>query len=232
MALVIISSTLSYLVNCMRYTIIFSKRCISFQGILAIFFSVLFREVSFLILMSALIPILFVYFDEKDPLFWPALFFLFLLVQDATSLFFSQQKLYAKSLTGYLFAFWTSIVGRKKYVYCFPEFFCYKKKIMFKFNISVLMWPLGVLFKVIFYIYILADLVDEGMQFVFYTLLIGIFSELLSHFFSFVYYKFCHVWKNILPAKQQKRNLKIFSSKFEIIFDEEENIGLLTKNAQ
>ncbi len=93
------------------------------------------------------------------------------------------------------------------------------------------MLPLSIAFKLLFYILAVPlcfyyGAYDFGLK----IFLIGGFSELLSHFFSFVYYKFCHVWKDILPAKLRKRNLRIFSSELEIISDEEGNIELLDKN--
>jgi hypothetical protein len=216
----------------MRYTIIINKHSISFKGILVIFLSVLFRQISFLILATSSIPLITESFEEKDSWFWSFLFFSFFAVQDATSLFFSHQKLYAKSITGYSFAFWTSIAGHKKYAICFPKIFC-KKQIMFKCNLSKVMWPLGVLFKFILYglelVYPSASFDKRAKDGLFYLVLIGGFSELLSHFFSFVYYENCHVWKDILPAKLRKRNLRIFSSELEIISEEEGHIGLLNK---
>jgi hypothetical protein len=159
--LTIISSTLSYLVNFMRCTIIVNKNSICFQGILVIFLSFLFRQISLLLLIFTLILFSLNSFfddDDDDPFFGTATaqFFLFLFVQHATSQFFSHQKLYAKSFLGYLAVFWTSTVGRKKYVYSFPKLF-YKKKVMYKFNLSKVMWPLGVLFKFIFYSLMLAN---------------------------------------------------------------------------
>jgi hypothetical protein len=223
----IITSTLSYLVNLMRYTIVINKHSISFTGSLVIFLSVLFRLFSFLILMF--FSVLLIFWTLNDPFFLLALLFLFLLVQDGTSLFFSHHDLHAKSLTGYLLVFWTSIVGRKKYVYCFSDVFC-KKKVMCKFNLSKIMLPLGIAFKLLFYFLGFAISCVGEYDFGFNLSLIGSFSELLSHFFSFVYLNFCHVWKDILPTKAQKRNLKIFSSELEIISDKEENIELLNRN--
>jgi hypothetical protein len=244
MILVILTSTLSYLVNFMRYTIIINKHSISFQGIFVIFLSVLFRLSSFLIFMIILISLIF-NSNESGTWYWSVLFFFFLLLQEATSLFFTQQKLYAKSFTGYLFAFWTSIVGNKKYVYCFPKLF-YTKKVMYKFNLSKVTWTFWVLFKFILYsilviIITFAFVLDEFppefppeslpvLHAVLLILIIVLFSELLPHFLRFVYYKFCHVWKDILPAKHHKRNLNIFSSELEIISNKEGNTPLLTRN--
>jgi hypothetical protein len=212
----------------MRYTIIINKHSISFTGILAIFLSVLFRQVSFLILTTFSLLII-INPIKKGPWYWSALFFFFLLVQDATSLFFSHQKLYAKSFLGYLSVFWTSIVGRKKFIVGLSEVCC-KKRVMYKFNLSKIMLPLGIAFKLLFYVLGLAICFNDGKNdFNFNILLIGGFSELLSHFFSFVYLNFCHVWKDILPAKLRKQNLKMFSSELEIISEKEENIGLLNK---
>jgi hypothetical protein len=172
------------------------------------------------------INVLLIFWTINDPLCLLALLFLFLLVQDGTSLFFSHQKLNAKSFLGYLVVFWTSIVGRKKYVYCFSE----KKKVMRKFNLSKVMFPLGVVCKLILYVslfclfaFFFEERRDSGLLIFF--VIIGLISELL--FYGSFYFTCCHVWKDISPAK---RNLKIFSSEFEINSDEKENMTLLNRN--
>ncbi len=246
-SLAIISSALSVLVNFVRYTVIVNKGCINFTGCFVVFFSVLFRQLSFLILFLSAIYInyqlyhIYLYdtFFKRFArsilwMFWPILLFLFLLVQDATSLFFSQQKFFANSFTDYLIAFWTSIAGHKKYVICFPKVF---NKIWSKFNLSKIMLPLGIIFKVIFYILAIMGFflyLDRPYlphkNFFFLVLLIGFISELLSYFSKFIYYKYCHVWKDILPVERRKRNLNMFSSELEIISEEEGNMPLLNKN--
>ena len=198
-----------------------NKQSISFMGKLVLFLSVLFNELSFQIVSSLFFILGILYLDYLFvPKLWLGLnelfiLFYFLLLQNATNRFFSNKKVFAKTCLGCFLAFGASTAGIKKYVFCFPKKFC-QKKIMCYYDLSKVMFPLGGLFKmfccIVFFVLFFFGI--HNSRFTVFTFLIGFFSEVFSHILFFIYYKYCHVWKDI---SLQKRNLNIFNSHYEII---------------
>jgi hypothetical protein len=88
-----------------------------------------------------------------------------------------------------------------------------------------LKWLKLIIVKLVVYISYLVKVklkLDVGALFNF--LLTGFVCEVFSHISRLLYFKFCHVWKDILPVKaNQKRKLKIFDTKLEIVKNETES---------
>ncbi len=193
------------------------------MGKLVLFLSALFNELSFQIVSSLFFILGILYLDNLFvPELWLGLnelfiLFYFLLLQNATNRFFSNKNVFAKSWLGCLLAFGASTAGRKKYVFCFPKKFCHKK-IMCYYDLSRVMFPLGGLFKmfccIVFFLLFFFGILNFNSRFTAFTFLIGFFSEVFSLILFFIYYKYCHLWKDIWV---QKRNLNIFNSHYEII---------------
>ncbi len=209
------SSTLSYLINFMRCTIIVNQHSISFAGLFVILLSMLFRGISNLLLTASLIHL----FQEhiSSALFLPLIYFTFHII---VGTLFNLKKRLPINLVSY----WTTIAGKKSYMRCFHGPLS-KKKFFQKFNLMKLKWLKLIIVKLVVYISYLVKVklkLDVGALFNF--LLTGFVCEVFSHISRLLYFKFCHVWKDILPVKaNQKRKLKIFDTKLEIVKNETES---------
>ena len=205
----------------MTYTAFVNQHSISYAGLFVIFLSLLLRGFSKLLLIAVLVTL----FHEQlsISLFIPLIYSLCILV-----FFFSK-----KSFPGLIVSFWSSFGGRNKYCYSFvPRFFCKilcfdkilhckNEKIFLKINKLEIHWPSFVVIKSsVFITHIVMVYMHFKTSALFWILVVGFVSELLSHALKLLYFGYCHVWKDILPIHvNEKRNLKNFNSKYEIIPD-------------
>jgi hypothetical protein len=221
----------------MRYLCFVNQHSISYAGIVVLFLSMLFRGISSLLLTALLVH----FFQDQFSisLFVPLLFFILLiwnhfwveLWRTILGPFFNH-TLSKTKFPGNIVSFWANVTVKNS-LYCYnslPQFgfknlCCVPEKIFYKFNIIKPMWLFFASIKLCVYTWNLITVyfyLEIGPTFI--ILLIGFISEVLSHIFRLIYFKFCHVWKDILPVKgNQKRNLKIFDTKFEIIPDTDSN---------
>jgi hypothetical protein len=217
--LAIISSTLSWVINFLRYTCFLKQHSISYAGIVVLFLSILFRGVSFLLLTAVLVYYVF------GPISVTALASLQLVLAS----FFVDEIL--KQIISPAFN-----LNQYSFLRCIPKKVFTKlnlnqeilyKDTLYKFNLAKFLWlfyfnaaKFIIYFKILIEAYFTLEI---GPTFIF--LLIGFGSEVLSHIFRLFYFKLCHVWKDILPVKEsQKIKLKIFDPKFEIIPENEKSI--------
>ncbi len=200
-----VSSTLSYLMNFMRCTIIVNQHSISYAGLFALFLSMLFRGISNLLLavslMNGVIEI------HKIVLFSP----LIILSLEIIFSSFFKSKLLQNYFPVNLVSVWTSIAGQKNDWYCFLGKWN-KEKVFRKLNMFKISWFIFFAGKfVIYVVYLILAKTEFNLGFLFYFLLAGSICEIFSNIFRLFYFRFCHVWKDILPVKTpQKRDFKIF----------------------
>ena len=205
----------------MTYTAFVNQHSISYAGLFVIFLSLLLRGFSKLLLIAVLVTL----FHEQlsISLFFPLIYSFFILV-----IFFSN-----KNFPGQMVSFWSNFGAQNKYCYffvpiffckilCFSKILCSKnKKIFLKINTFKIGWPSSVIIKSLVFIpYIVMVYNHFQTSPLFWILLFGYVSELLSHALKLLFFGCCHVWKDILPIHvDKKKNFKIFSSKYEIIPD-------------